>query len=104
MSEWVKIGAIEVADGAVIAAIAGGLDLALCRVDGVLHAIADRCSHAEARLSEGRLRRGCLVCPRHGTGFDVRDGTHQGPPAIVGVASYEVVEDESGVRVNITPR
>lgn len=68
----------------------------VCRVDGVLHAVEDNCSHRDARLSEGRLRGALLTCPVHGAQFDVRNGEHQGPPAVVGVASYHVVESPTG--------
>ena len=104
MSEWIDIGTVDVAEGAVVGVDVNGTAIALCRSGGVLHALADRCSHAEARLSEGRLRGGCLVCPRHGAGFDLEDGTPQGPPAITPVATFAVVEDDAGVRLRITPR
>lgn len=64
----------------------------VCRIDGTLHAVEDNCSHREAKLSEGRLRGPLLTCPLHGAQFDVRDGAPQGPPAIVGVATFTVVE------------
>jgi phenylpropionate dioxygenase-like ring-hydroxylating dioxygenase large terminal subunit len=33
--------------------------------DGRLGALADRCPHRGARLGEGRVERGCVVCPYH---------------------------------------
>ena len=75
----------------------------VCRVDGALFAIEDNCSHADQKLSEGRLRRGMITCPKHGATFDVRDGSHQSPPAYEGIATYEVIArdvgDESAVSV-----
>jgi nitrite reductase/ring-hydroxylating ferredoxin subunit len=77
----------------------GSHGIVICRVAGVLHAVADNCSHRDARLSEGRLRGTLLTCPLHGAQFDVRDGAHQGPPAVEGIAAYRVTEDESGAVV-----
>lgn len=66
--------------------------LVVCRVAGQLHAVADNCSHRDAKLSEGRLRGGLLTCPLHGAQFDVRTGAHQGPPASVPIACFPVRE------------
>ncbi len=71
----------------------------VCRVDGELFAIADNCSHADQKLSEGRLRGGTITCPKHGAAFDVRDGSHQSPPAYEGVVTYEVDGDDTAVSV-----
>ena len=74
----------------------GSHGIVVCRVDGELHAVDDNCSHRDARLSEGRLRGALLTCALHGAQFDVRDGTHQGPPAVVDIATYQVNEDADG--------
>lgn len=72
--------------------------IVVCRVGGELFALADNCSHADTPLSEGRLRGYGLTCPLHGTSFDVRDGTHSGPPAWEGVPCHRVSESD-GVAV-----
>ena len=77
----------------------GSHGIAVCRVAGVLHAIDDNCSHRDARLSEGRLRGPLLTCPLHGAQFDVRDGTHKGPPAVLGIATYRITEDAEGAAI-----
>lgn len=78
--------------------------IVVCRVDGQLHALADNCSHADTPLSSGRLRGSVLVCPLHGSGFDVRDGYVQGPPAFEDVATHAVTETAEGAIVDLTPR
>lgn len=80
-------------DGAMRAFDHVGRDgVVVCRVGGVLYAVADNCSHADTPLSEGRLRGHSLTCPLHGASFDVRDGSHSGPPAFEGVPCYAVHE------------
>ncbi len=76
----------------------------VCRVAGKLYALDDNCSHADTPLSEGRLRGFGLTCPLHGASFDVRDGSHSGPPAWEGVAAHEVVETEGVAVVVIRAR
>ncbi len=78
----------------------GEYGIVVCRVKGELFALEDNCSHADTPLSEGRLRGYNLTCPLHGTSFDVRDGTHSGPPAYTGVPCYKV-EERDGVAVAI---
>lgn len=76
--------------------------IVLCRVAGQLHAVADNCSHRDAQLSEGRLRGPLLTCPLHGAQFDVRDGSHQGPPAVEGIPCYPVTETPEGAFVSFS--
>lgn len=73
----------------------------VCRVAGALHAVENNCSHRDTPLAEGRLRGHLLVCPLHGAAFDVRDGSHQGPPAFAPVACWQVTETDTGA--TITP-
>jgi len=72
--------------------------IVVCRADGALYALTDNCSHADTPLSEGRLRGYGLTCPLHGASFDIRDGSHSGPPAWEGVACHRVTESD-GVAV-----
>ena len=80
----------------------GRYGIVVCRVGGQLHAVEDNCSHADTPLSEGRLRGAMLVCPLHGAQFDVRDGSHQGPPAWEGVPCFAVDERPDGVSVDLS--
>jgi nitrite reductase/ring-hydroxylating ferredoxin subunit len=76
----------------------------VCRVEGALHAVDDRCTHAMAPLSAGRLRGGKVMCPLHGASFDVATGAHGGPPAAVDVRVYELrSDDETAVEI-VMPR
>jgi 3-phenylpropionate/trans-cinnamate dioxygenase ferredoxin subunit len=77
--------------------------IVVCKVKGELFALEDNCSHADTPLSQGRLRGFQLTCPLHGTSFDVRSGTHSGPPAYEGVLCYKV-EIEDGVAVALRPK
>lgn len=75
--------------------------IVVCRVAGQLHAVDNNCSHRDAQLSEGRLRGSLLTCPLHGAQFDVRNGCHQGPPAVSGIATYAVTETPEGAFVSV---
>jgi anthranilate 1,2-dioxygenase ferredoxin component len=53
----------------------GGWQVLVARVDGAIVAVNDRCTHAAARLSGGRIRRGAVLCPLHGARFDLASGS-----------------------------
>lgn len=94
MSEEIELGDLSgLADGELRCFDDIGRDgIVVCRAAGQLYALADNCSHADTPLSEGRLRGFGLTCPLHGATFDVRDGSHSGPPAWEGVACHHVRE------------
>jgi 3-phenylpropionate/trans-cinnamate dioxygenase ferredoxin subunit len=73
----------------------------VCRVGGQVHALEDRCSHAETTLSDGELEGFLVTCPLHFAQFDVRDGKHVGPPAWTGVPCYAVNEQPGATFVDL---
>ena len=69
--------------------------------DGVLRAIEDRCSHDDGPLCEGDWdAEDCVVvCPRHGSRFDLASGRPLSLPAFEPVAVYEVRVEDGIVRL-----
>jgi 3-phenylpropionate/trans-cinnamate dioxygenase ferredoxin subunit len=67
-----------------------GHRVALFKVGTGVYAIGDRCSHAEASLSEGELFDGEVECPLHGAVFDVTSGEPKSLPATSPVPTYAV--------------
>ncbi len=56
--------------------------LVLVRKAGEIHALADTCAHLGGPLSEGKLDGDCVVCPWHGSTFELASGSVvQGPSA-----------------------
>ncbi len=62
--------------------------IAVFRVGDDVYAIGDRCSHAEASLSEGELWGLEVECPRHGAEFDITTGEALSLPATKPVPCY----------------
>lgn len=79
-----------------------GHDILVCNANGEYFAVSNMCSHAEEKLEGGRIRGECVVCPKHGARFDLRDGRHRTPPAWTGIATYplRVVDDRIEVQLN----
>jgi nitrite reductase/ring-hydroxylating ferredoxin subunit len=68
----------------------GDREVVLCRTREGVFALNNICTHAEARMSEGRLRGTRLVCPLHGAAFDIRDGRPLSGPALQPLAVHPV--------------
>jgi nitrite reductase/ring-hydroxylating ferredoxin subunit len=78
----------ELRVGTLRAVMIGGREILLCRTRDGVFALDNICTHAHARMCEGRLRSGRIVCPLHGASFDVRDGRVLGPPAVLPLPTY----------------
>jgi len=72
------------------ACLLGGREIVICRTRAGIFALDNICTHAYARLSEGRLRATRLVCPLHAATFDIRNGRVLAPPAQVALTAHTV--------------
>ena len=87
----VAIAAVDaVAEGGMLAAEAGDVEVLLCKVQGQFYAIANRCTHGLARLDEGQLQGHILSCPLHQGKFDIRNGRCVQAPPVRPLATYVV--------------
>ncbi len=71
---------------------AAGEAVALFNVNGTVYAIANRCTHARASLSEGAVdpERCVVTCPWHEGVFSLETGQALGGPPSLPVAAYRV--------------
>src|SRR6266699_1473560 len=69
--------------------------VALFNVSGTVYAIANRCTHARASLSEGTVdpARGTVTCPWHEGMFSLETGRVLGGPPVHPVTAYQVKVD-----------
>src|ERR1700752_2401737 len=88
--------------GTMRACTVGTRELVICHTRAGLFALDNICSHAEARLCEGRLRARRLVCPLHGAAFDVRDGRVLAPPATCPLQTYRLRVLDGVIEVELT--
>ena len=68
--------------------------------DGWL-AFDDTCTHEECSLAEGELDGEVVICPCHGSEFDVRTGDVVTPPALDPLPIYEAREDAGTLFVRL---
>ena len=94
----------ELPDGTMRLIPGDGATLGLYRCGGSLYAIEDRCSHDDGPLCEGEWDTSAceVVCPRHGSRFDLRTGNALSLPAYMPVETYPVrIRDDGMIVIDV---
>ena len=75
----------------------------MVRIDDEVHAVGDRCSHANYSLSDGVVwAEDCAIeCPKHFSKFDLKSGLPDVFPATQPVAVYTVRNVEGEIELEI---
>jgi 3-phenylpropionate/trans-cinnamate dioxygenase ferredoxin component len=82
---------------------AGPMTIGVFNCGGMLYAIEDRCSHDDGPLAEGDWdREACtVICPRHGSQFDLTTGRPLSLPAYEPVEIFPVRVEDGIVKVDV---
>lgn len=103
MSAWFPVaGVADLPPGAAVAAVAGGVEVALFNVDGELCALDGRCLHKGGSLAEGTVRDGIVTCPLHFWRYELRTGVRLGASGLR-LACHPVRVREGRVEVAVDP-
>jgi nitrite reductase/ring-hydroxylating ferredoxin subunit len=81
---------VDVPRGRMLEVTVGSRSIILCHTREGWFAVDNVCTHAFAKLSEGRLRKTRLICPLHGGSFDCRTGAAIGPPAVAPLGVHAI--------------
>jgi 3-phenylpropionate/trans-cinnamate dioxygenase ferredoxin subunit len=65
----------DLKDGQMKEVNVGGHEILIARVNGSFYAASNRCPHMGAKLSQGKLEGTVVTCPRHGSQFNLSDGS-----------------------------
>lgn len=77
--------------------------IVLIRQGDQVAALGGRCAHQGAPLAEGWLRHGALICPWHGSAYEVESGAVRHGPATAPLPCYEVRRVDGWVEVRRRP-
>jgi sulfoxide reductase heme-binding subunit YedZ len=79
-----------------------GHRIAVFLVDGVVHAVGNRCLHTGGPLADGRVVDGCVICPWHGWVYELATGNKMvGSWSSGRIPVYPVVIEGDEVKVEI---
>jgi nitrite reductase/ring-hydroxylating ferredoxin subunit len=93
----------DIPQGSMRPAVVAGREILICHTREGVYALDNICTHAHARMCEGRLRATRIVCPLHGASFDIRDGKVLGSPAVVPLPTFPVRVVEGKIEVAVGP-
>ncbi len=102
-SRCLSIPLAHVGMGKMQAVVIDGRDIVVCHTKDGVFALDNVCTHAYARLTEGRLRGTRLICPLHGAAFDVRTGKVLGAPAVKPLAIHAASVLDDSIQVTVSP-
>jgi len=103
-SEWHVVGAAaEVPVGFLRQVEVAGIEVCLGRTAAGWVAFQDTCTHEECPLSDGELDGDVIVCPCHGSEFDLRTGDVLTPPALDPLPIYEARVEAGELQVRLSP-
>ena len=93
----------ELPEGARKIVAVDGIEIGVFNCGGELLAIEDRCSHDDGPLCEGDWEADeCIVvCPRHGSRFDIRTGQALTLPAYLPVETFPVRVADGMVKIDV---
>ncbi|MFF8731574.1 Rieske 2Fe-2S domain-containing protein [Streptomyces sp. NPDC015171] len=88
---WHRVGTLDdFPVGVPVRRMTGEVALVVVRdEEGALNALADRCSHMDGPLHEGKVLENCIECPWHGSRFRLSDGATLQGPATAPQPSFE---------------
>jgi nitrite reductase/ring-hydroxylating ferredoxin subunit len=102
MGKFVRVAAkSDIADRSAISVEIGDSKIALFNLGGRIYAIDDTCPHNGGPLCEGRIDGDEVTCPWHGSRFNIKTGVVTAPPAVEGVARYNVRVSGDDVEVEV---
>ena len=76
--------------GKILCVEVDGREILICHTREGFFAVDNLCSHAAARLCEGKLKGQKILCPLHGAAFDVRDGSALTRPASAPIDTFTI--------------
>ena len=77
MSEHAAAKSEDVREAEIITATVGDTKVLLTRVHGTVRACATKCPHLNLPLGKGKVEVGTIVCPFHGSSYDLATGENK---------------------------
>lgn len=73
----------------------------LANVNGNYYAIGDVCMHRGCQLSKGELEGETVICPCHGSTYDLKTGNFLKGPTKKGEPKYELKVENNDIMINL---
>jgi 3-phenylpropionate/trans-cinnamate dioxygenase ferredoxin subunit len=91
----------EIPDGKMKVIKIDNNNILVTNIAGKYYAIGAKCTHAGGDLSKGKMDGNIVICPRHGSKFDVITGKSVSGPAKQSVPIYQVKIQGKSILIDI---
>jgi nitrite reductase/ring-hydroxylating ferredoxin subunit len=100
MAEFVAVSRVDDIEESELKAFeVRGTRIAVAKADGTFYAFDDTCTHMRCSLAGGDLEGTTVICPCHGSEFDVRSGEVLRGPAREPVETYRTRTESGSLKV-----
>ena len=73
----------------------------LANVNGNYYAIGDKCMHRGCQLSKGKLQGETVICPCHGSTYELKTGNFVKGPTKKPQPAYELKVENNDILINL---
>jgi nitrite reductase/ring-hydroxylating ferredoxin subunit len=91
----------KLAKGAIIGVELSGKKIVISNLNGTFYAIGNKCTHMGCNLSRGKIEGEHVICPCHGSTFDLKTGEVVRGPAKTPEPSFKVKVENGELRVDL---
>jgi nitrite reductase/ring-hydroxylating ferredoxin subunit/uncharacterized membrane protein len=102
--EWTTVDVGSLEEGKPVCARVGTVPIMLVRAGGEIKALHNRCTHRAGSLADGDVEGNSIVCPLHGSAFNLDDGSVERGPAAYPQPAFEVRETGDGIELRRVAR
>ena len=93
----------ELPPGGTAAITLDDTDIVLCRDGDDVFALTNKCTHQDSPLVGGRIRRGAIICPLHGSPFTLATGKCLSQQGYAPLRTFPVRIEDGWIEVGLTP-
>ncbi len=91
----------DVKPNSMIGVEANNQKILIANVNGTFYAIGNKCMHRGCQLSKGELEGETVICPCHGSIYDLKTGNFLKGPTKKGEPKYELKVENGDIMINV---
>jgi nitrite reductase/ring-hydroxylating ferredoxin subunit len=93
---WQRLDIDDIPEGRPVPAEVGSEPIVIVRHGADIDALHGTCAHAGGPLAEGSLEDGCIICPWHGSRFELASGQRRRGPSVHDQPRFEIRQRPDG--------